>query len=224
MSISFQLYSARNYTPWSEVLTTLAQLGYTQVEGFGPVYDDPAAFQAMLTEHGLNMPTGHFSLDSLEQDLSGVLAAAQTLGIHKIICPWIAPEQRPTESAGWQALAARLAVIGEQVRAAGYGFAWHNHDFEFKPCTDNGAIPMAILLDSVPELEWEADIAWIVRGGAKPLDWIAQYGARITVAHARTLLRPVNARMKMAGLILATGWLTGRPLSPPCRLPVPACS
>ncbi|MEZ5479554.1 MAG: sugar phosphate isomerase/epimerase [Thiolinea sp.] len=133
------------------------------------------------------MPTGHFSLDSLEQDLSGVLAAAQTLGIHKIICPWIAPEQRPTESAGWQAIATRLAVVGEQVRAAGYGFAWHNHDFEFKPCTDNGVIPMAILLDSVPELEWEADIAWIVRGGAKPLDWIAQYGARITVAHTKDI-------------------------------------
>ncbi len=187
MSVSFQLYSARNYTPWEDVLATLAGLGYRNVEGFGDNYTDPVAFRALLDSHSMAMPTGHFSIDSLEQDLADVIATANTLGIQKIVCPWIAPEQRPTERAGWEALAARLDSIGQNVRAAGFSFAWHNHDFEFFACTDDGSIPMSLLLDSVPALEWEADIAWIVRGGADPLAWIERYGERITVAHGKDI-------------------------------------
>ena len=52
MDVSFQLYSARNFMPWSDVYKSVAALGYTQVEGFGGVYDDPAATQAMLEEMG----------------------------------------------------------------------------------------------------------------------------------------------------------------------------
>ena len=36
---SFQLYSARNHPPLSNTLQLLAELGYTQVEGFGGLYD-----------------------------------------------------------------------------------------------------------------------------------------------------------------------------------------
>ena len=46
MNWSFQLYSARNFQPWEGVLQTLGKLGYTQVEGFGGVYDDPEGASA----------------------------------------------------------------------------------------------------------------------------------------------------------------------------------
>ena len=42
---SFQLYSARNFQPWDERAEDARQVGYTQVEGFGGVYADPAAFR-----------------------------------------------------------------------------------------------------------------------------------------------------------------------------------
>ena len=50
---SFQLYSARNFQPWDKVLKMLGQVGYTQVEGFGGVYADPAAFRKELDSNGL---------------------------------------------------------------------------------------------------------------------------------------------------------------------------
>lgn len=187
MSISFQLYSARNFTPWGDVLATLAELGYPQVEGFGVAYEDPAAFKALLDKHGLTMPSGHFGLDDLEQNLPDVLAAAKVLGIQHVICPNLASTERPSDSAGWQVIAQRLAAIGSKVRAAGFTFAWHNHNFEFVPCTDNGAMPLAIMLDHDPEMKWEADIAWVARGGADPLEWIERYGDRIHIAHGKDI-------------------------------------
>ena len=51
MDVSFQLYSAREFTPWADVFSMLAGLGYTQVEGFGGNYEDPAATRASGTAH-----------------------------------------------------------------------------------------------------------------------------------------------------------------------------
>ena len=186
MNFSFQLYSARKFQPWPDVLKMLAGAGYTQVEGFGGVYEDPAAFRAGLDRNGLAMPSGHFSIDALENDIDTVFKIAVTLGVERIYCPHIVADLRPADKAGWQAFAARLSAVGEKVRAAGFGFGWHNHDFEFVPLED-GTVPMQVLLDSAPELEWEADIAWIVRGGADASDWISRHGARITAVHVKDI-------------------------------------
>ena len=186
MNFSFQLYSARNFQPWPDVLAMLARAGYKNVEGFGGVYADPSAFRKLLDQNGLAMPSGHFSIDALEGDIETVFETASTLGIERIYCPHIVADQRPTDTAGWQAFAARLSAVGEKVRATGFGFGWHNHDFEFVALPD-GSVPMQILLESAPELDWEADIAWIIRGGADPLDWIARHGGRITAVHVKDI-------------------------------------
>ncbi len=187
MDVSFQLYSARNFTPWDAVLEHLANLGYTQVEGFGAAYEDAAAFRALLDKHGLAMPSGHFfPLEQFEDDFAGVLDAATTLGMKRLFCPALPPEQRVTDPAAWTSIGHRLAEIGKQVRDAGLRFGWHNHDFEFVACTD-GRLPMDILLESAPSIEWEADIAWIVRGGQDPFAWIEKYAGRITTAHVKDI-------------------------------------
>src|SRR6218665_451418 len=100
MEIGFQLYSARNY-PLADVLKTIAKLGYKQVEGYGSLYTDPAALQAALRANGLTMPTAHISLGDLE-DTPKALKLAETLGIQVAVCPWLAPEQRPTSADGWK--------------------------------------------------------------------------------------------------------------------------
>ena len=186
MNFSFQLYSARNAQPWSDVLATVAGAGYTQVEGFGGVYEDPAGFRALLDQNGLTMPSGHFSIDALEGDFEEAVKIATTLGIERIYCPHLVAEKRPADKTGWQAFAARLGAVGEKARAAGFGFGWHNHDFEFVALAD-GTMPMQVLLETAPELEWEADIAWIARSGADPFDWINRHGSRITAVHVKDI-------------------------------------
>ncbi|KJS17268.1 MAG: xylose isomerase [Hoeflea sp. BRH_c9] len=186
MDFSFQLYSARNFQPWPDVLAMLAEAGCTQVEGFGGVYEDPASFRAVMDAHGLAMPSGHFSIDALETDLDGVFAKARTLGIKTIYCPHLVEDLRPADRAGWEAFAARLEAVGAKVRAEGYGFGWHNHAFEFVALAD-GTVPMQVILDSAPSIEWEADIAWIIRGKGDPADWIKRYDSRITAVHVKDI-------------------------------------
>ena len=37
-TVSFQLYSARNFPPLADVLKTVGAAGYKQVEGYGALY------------------------------------------------------------------------------------------------------------------------------------------------------------------------------------------
>ena len=186
MRFSFQLYSARNFQPWSDVLSSLSQIGYSQVEGFGGAYADPVSFRSLIDENGLSMPSGHFDISSLENDFNKVEEIAGALGISKIVCPFLQPEARPDTGDGWRELAGRLAAIAARVKASGRSFAWHNHDFEFH-ATSDGGIPMQIMLEEAAAIEWEADLAWIVRGGQDPFVWIDRHGERITAVHVKDI-------------------------------------
>lgn len=186
---SYQLYSSRNFPPLSDTLTMLAGLGYQDVEGFGGLYADDAKLAdlaAGLKATGLRMPTAHFGLDMLEGNPDQALKIARMLGIRHIYCPYLMPDQRPTDGPGWRAFGARLETAGRPYKAAGIGFGWHNHDFEFVPTAD-GAIPQAEILAGGPSLEWEIDVAWVIRGGADPVQWIRRYGPRITAAHVKDI-------------------------------------
>ena len=189
MNWSFQLYSARNFQPWDKVLRMLGEQGYKQVEGFGGVYDDPAALRAELDKNGLTMPTGHFSLDMLENDFGSAQKIAETLGMKIIICPHIAADLRPADAAGWRGFGERLAKVGETAKAASYEFAWHNHDFEFQPLAD-GSVPQDHILSAAPDIGWEMDVAWVIRGGADPMPWIDRHGRRIVAVHVKDIAKP----------------------------------
>lgn len=183
--LSFQLYSARNYPSLEDFLAKLGGLGYTQVEGYGGLYADAAGLAANLKKNGLSMPTGHFGPAQVA-DVSTTLKTAETLGMKKIFCPHIGPEGRSEDESKWLELAETLAKACETYAKEGYGFGWHNHDFEFKP-TSSGRTPMEIILETAPKIEWECDVAWVVRGKADPVAWFDKYGDRITAVHVKDI-------------------------------------
>ena len=174
--------------PWADVFKKLSALGYTQVEGFGANYADAAVTKAMLDENGLTMPTGHFfPVGNFEDGLDASLATAKTLGMNRVFCP--APEDMwrdGTDAANWIALAKRLEEAGKKVNDAGLAFGWHNHHWEFMPLP-GGEIAMDLILEHAPSIDWEMDVAWVVRGGADPLAYIAKYKDRITTAHVKDI-------------------------------------
>jgi sugar phosphate isomerase/epimerase len=187
--VSYQLYSSRNFPPMDATFAMLAKVGYTAVEGYGALYADDAAVAATkagLAATGLTMPTGHFGLGMLEGEVDKVLGIARALKIERLYCPHVMPDERPTDAAGWQAFGARLQKAGAPYRAAGLGFGWHNHDFEFKPLAD-GSLPQARIFEGGPDLEWEIDVAWVIKGGADPMAWIETYKNRITAAHVKDI-------------------------------------
>ncbi len=183
---SYQLYSSREFPPLEATLKMLADLGYREVEGYGGVYNDPKGLREQLDANGLKMTSGHFSLDMLESESAKAVDIAGTLGLSAVYCPHVMPDKRPADAAGWTRFGERLQKAGEAVVEAGFIFGWHNHDFEFKRLPD-GSVPLQRILDGGPSLKWEADIAWIVRGGGDPIEWIGKFGDRITAVHVKDI-------------------------------------
>ncbi len=186
---SYQLYSSRNFPPLAKTLEMLAQTGYRAVEGFGGLYADKAGLtdlHAGLQACGLKMPSGHFGLAQVEDTPDCAITVAKTLGMEQVIVPWIHPDERPTTGKGWHDLGARLQKAGGPIRDAGLKFGWHNHDFEFVKTAD-GAIPQTALFEGGPDLAWEMDVAWVVRGGADPLAWIDTHKSRLIAAHVKDI-------------------------------------
>lgn len=181
-----QLYSARDHGPWEPVLDRIAALGFDGVEGFFGNFDDPAAFRAALAARGLTMPQAHVPLALLEEDFDTALKIARTLGIFTLIAPWLAPEERPSDAAGWQGLGRRLDRIETRLRGLGLRLAWHNHDFELLTLPD-GQVPMDILLAEAPGMDWEADLGWVIRAGQATDYWLARHAGRIVAVHLKDI-------------------------------------
>ncbi len=184
-TLSFQLFSSRNFPPLADQLATLKSLGYTNVEPFGALYEDPAAFKALLDQNGLAATSGHFALDLLEGDFDKAVSIARTLGISIVIAPYLLPDKRPTDTEGWQAIGARLGVVGRKLAAEGLDFAWHNHDFEFIALAD-GSYPIEHLLAD-ESVKAELDVAWVCRAKADPLYWLSRYADRIIAVHIKDI-------------------------------------
>jgi len=184
-AISYQLYCSRKFPPLDGTLAMLAAVGYRDVEGFGGLYDDPAAFKAALDKAGLAMPTGHFGLSQIEGERDKMLAMARALNMQALIVPHVGPPDRPTNAAGWETFAARLSEAGKPFRDAGFAFGWHNHDFEFTP-TDDGRTPQEIIA-AADGVSLELDIGWVVRAGQDPVAWINRFGAKIIAAHIKDI-------------------------------------
>lgn len=186
MTAGLQLYSMRDCADQIALLGELPALGITQVEGYGGVYGDPTAFRAAMDANGITMPSGHIAIEDMEGDFDSTVVLAKTLGMRHVFAPYLQDQDRPTTSAGYVALAHRLAAAAKKYAAHGITLGWHNHDFEFVALADGG-IPMEIMLDEAPEITWEADLAWIVRGGRDPLAYIEKYGSRLTSIHVKDI-------------------------------------
>lgn len=190
-TLSYQLYSSRNFGPLKKTLQMVAHLGYGQVEGYGALYaslDDLDGLKAALSENELTMPSGHVGLDMVEQSPDRVISIARALGMTHVFVPHLAADQRPTDDTGWRAFGARLEAAGKPLKDAGLAFGWHNHDFEFSKT--GGAHPLDLILEGGPELDLELDVAWVVRGGQDPKAWIEKYADRLVAAHVKDIAAP----------------------------------
>ncbi len=180
--ISIQLWSTRGDDSLRDQLSALATLGYSDVQPFHDQYDDVSAMKALLDEYGLTAMSGHFNLSMFNGDARPVIDAARALGMGLAVAPWLAPEDRPTEVDGWKALHLRLRRMKAVIEDAGFGFAWHNHDFEFRQLP-GGAYGIQYLLDD--DIDFAADLAWIHVGGQDPARWLRHYAGRIPVIHVK---------------------------------------
>jgi sugar phosphate isomerase/epimerase len=74
------------------------------------------------------------------------------------------------------------------MKPQGIALGYHNHDWELPPFAD-GTTPLQHLFEGAEgsPLTFEADLAWIVRGGADPVAWLEKLQSRLTAVHVKDL-------------------------------------
>ena len=184
--ISYQLYSSRNFPDLERQAKMLAGIGFRHVEPFGGLFGDVAALKATLDAHGLDAPSAHIGAPMLREDFDGAMEKLKTLGVKIAIVPAVPPAERVQDRVGWQALGKELAGYARRAADHGLGFAWHNHHFEFAVLPD-GSMPMDWILGEEPKLQWQVDIAWVIRGAQDPAAWIKKYAPRVVSFHVKDL-------------------------------------
>ena len=185
-AISYQMYSSRNFPDLARQAGMLAGIGFRCVEPYGGLLADLPALQAALQAHDLQAPTVHVGIPMLREDFDGTMARLRALGVKTAIVPAVPPAERVQDREGWQRLGQELRDYAHRVRDHGFGFAWHNHHFEFAALPD-GSMPLDWILGDDPLVAWQCDIAWVVRGAQDPVSWIRRYAQRVVSFHVKDL-------------------------------------
>jgi len=180
--IGVQLYTVRDLmaADMPGTLSSVAAIGYREVEFAGYFDQDPYAIRSWLDAEGLAAPSAHIHVEDWEP----VFEEAAILGHTYLVDPWIEPAKRETLD-DYRRVAEAFNEIGLQARSAGFQFAYHNHDFEFEPM--EGRIPFDVLLEETdPDLvQIQLDLFWTVHGGGDPLAYFAAYPGRYPSVHVK---------------------------------------
>jgi sugar phosphate isomerase/epimerase len=188
--IGVQLYTVRKEMErdFDGTLTRVAGIGFHEVEFAGYFNRTPEQVKDILTRLGLSAPAGHMPYESLTnaESWGKILDAANRIGHQYVIIAWTPAEARRTLD-DWKRVAEGFNWAGRKAKEAGLGFAYHNHDFEFKSI--DGQIPFDLLLaETDPELvKIEMDLYWITLGGFDPLQYFRRFPGRFPMVHVKDM-------------------------------------
>lgn len=184
--VGIQLYSVRSemQRDMPGTLARLAQIGYRDVEFAGYFGRTPEQVRQMLDSNGLAAPSTHVPYEMLRDNFGQAAASALVIGHRYLTVPFLGNSFR-TSAATWKSVAADFNRFGEQAKARGLQFAYHNHDFEFVPV--EGQVPLDLLLANTdPALvSFEMDVYWTVKAGADPLAYFRRHPDRFSMLHIK---------------------------------------
>ncbi len=201
--MGLQLFTIRDAMAKDPVdtLKKVRALGYEDSEIFG--YDGEkgtyygmkaANYKKLMDDLDFTATSGHYDFssyfekpfDELQSYLDHCIEGSHSIGAKFITWPWLAPEYRTLES--FKVLTEKLNLMGERVNAAGLGFAYHNHDFEF---TDHGGQTGydIILSETEPSLvKLQMDMYWVKHSAnLSPAELIVQNPGRYVMWHIKDM-------------------------------------
>jgi sugar phosphate isomerase/epimerase len=216
--LSIQLYTLRSLNDPDRILDAVAAAGYRQVETVASHLDDAASTRARLDARGLKAASSHVSLAALRERPDAIVEAGRTLGVGQLFMPAVPPEQRDMAAEGWRALGLELGRMSEGLRARGIELGYHNHHWELKP-KDGGKTALELIFEAAggSPLTWQADVAWLVRGGVEPKAWLKRYRSRLTSAHVKDIAPAGQNQDEDGWADVGSGVLDWRDLWRACR-------
>ena len=200
-----QLYTLRFVLPDNpaQTLKDLAAIGYTEVE---VLQNDYPAQAQMIRDAGLNAASMHLfagvvtgvmgDANPPQKTVEEAAAFARNEGISYLVMPYLPQDERGATLDHYKALAAKLNKAGETAKAAGLGFAYHNHAFEFEPMGESTPLD-TILAETDPSLvQLELDVFWVSVAGLDPTALLGKYAGRVPLTHLKDKAPDVPQQFK----------------------------
>ncbi len=195
--IGIQLYTLRDQLPKDVrgVIANVAKAGYKEVETFGFNKQtgywglSSKEFSALLKEHGLTTPSGHYDCNSFFRngsmdDLNAYIEVAHVTGQQYIIVPSLNESLIKTKQ-DFKTVAANLNKMAKILGKEGLKVGYHNHNFEWKP-VEGTTFYDTLLAETDPALvHMEMDIYWVVRAGQNPGEIFSKHKGRFSLVHVK---------------------------------------
>jgi sugar phosphate isomerase/epimerase len=189
--VALQLYTVRDdcAQDLAGVLARTAALGFEGVELHDLYGHSAEEFRHLLDENGLVACGCHTGVARVEDELEQVAAEYRTLGMDRLVVPWIETPQTAVEA---DAACERLVAGAKRTADVGLRFGFHNHDGELRVLED-GRTVLDRLLDVPAELLFlEVDLGWVWYAGGDPMEFAEQLGGRAPLLHVKDLQRDVD--------------------------------
>jgi sugar phosphate isomerase/epimerase len=183
-----QLWTVKEdmYKDAQATLRQLASFGYKQIESFegdngiywGMRNKDFAAF---LKGVGMSLVSAHCDINTNFERKANEAAA---IGLKYLICPAIGPQKTLEE---YRKYAVKFNGLGEVCRKAGIRFAYHNHDYSFKPLEGNLGQNILMEYTDPALVDFELDMYWASYASIDPVKFLEQYPGRVKLCHVKDL-------------------------------------
>ena len=216
LPIAAQMYTLRNSGTLEEQLTILNRAGVSAVETVDMQKVSASELNTLLEKHKIKVISSHVPIDKLRGNLDEVITEQKAVGNPVVTVPFLKPEDRPKDAAGWTAFGKELGGYADKLSAAGLSMAYHNHDFEMAKF--DGKTALELLLDAAgPKLQAEVDVAWVARSGNDPAEFLGTLKGKVFAIHAKDNAPAGTAENERGFAILGTGTLDWKTILPAAK-------
>jgi sugar phosphate isomerase/epimerase len=183
-----QLYSLRDVLPADPkgVLKQVASFGYKHIESYegkdGMFWGlGHTGFKQYMDELGMAIISSHCDIN---KDFEKKAAEAAAIGMKYLICPYKGPQKSLDN---YKKFAEEFNQKGEICKKNGIRFAYHNHDYSFKPM--DGQMPQDVMMNGTDSslVDFEMDMYWVAVAGEDVEAWLKKYKPRFRLCHIKDL-------------------------------------
>lgn len=187
--LGLQLYTFRDDMAKDPLgtLEVIAALGVTQIETArsdkGHYYGlSPREMKARCAQLGMTLRSGHVHID---ENWSRTMDEALESGQEYLVCSSMASREPSLDN--FKRTAELFNKSGEQCKARGLKFGYHNHTYEFQSVGET--VLYELLLEKTqPDLVgMELDLGWVVAAGKNPVDYFNKYPGRFPLWHLKDM-------------------------------------
>ncbi len=197
-------------------LQKLSQIGYKEIEFFGPYAFSAKQTQEewkaigtrlgikenafygykvtevkkVLSDLGLSAPSAHTDFTTLRQNSTEAMENFAMLGVNYVVIPLI---RNAEDRKDFKKLADELNTIGENTSKYGLTVVYHNHGYEHAADANGTTLMDTLLTQTNPaKVKFELDIFWMYAAGADPVSYLKKYPGRFKMLHLKNAAEPVR--------------------------------